>query len=100
MTAVNFERQLPSKFTFFAVFFNYRGKHLLRVRNINAPLPGTYDPENPNNALGHSATLATLLLRVERNLQRLSLLWWAATTDEQRLFALRKLRHRQRQDGH
>ena len=51
MTAVNVERQLPSKFTFFAVFFNYRGKHLLRVRNINAPLPGTYDPENPNNAV-------------------------------------------------
>ena len=58
MTAVNVERQLPSKFTFFAVFFNYRGKHLLRLRNINAPLPGTYDPENPNNAvrpLGNAA---------------------------------------------
>lgn len=51
MTAVNFERQLPSKFTFFAVFFNYRGKHLLRLRNINSPLPGTYDPENPNDAV-------------------------------------------------
>ena len=51
MTAVNFERQLPSKFTFFAVFFNYRGKHLLRLRNLNAPLPGTYDPENPNSAV-------------------------------------------------
>lgn len=51
MTAINFERQLPSKFTFFAVAFNYRGKHLLRVRNINAPLPGTYDPENPNNSV-------------------------------------------------
>ncbi len=51
MTAINFERQLPSKFTFFAVAFNYRGKHLLRVRNINAPLPGTYDPANPNNAI-------------------------------------------------
>jgi hypothetical protein len=51
MTAVNFERQLPSKFTFFAVFFNYRGKHLLRVRNINAPLPGTYDPANPDSAV-------------------------------------------------
>lgn len=51
MTAVNFERQLPAKFTFFAVAFNYRGKHLLRVRNINAPLPGTYDPENPNNSV-------------------------------------------------
>jgi hypothetical protein len=51
MTAINFERQLPSKFTFFAVAFNYRGKHLLRVRNINAPLPGTYDPANPNNSV-------------------------------------------------
>ncbi|HEU4767986.1 MAG TPA: carboxypeptidase regulatory-like domain-containing protein [Pyrinomonadaceae bacterium] len=51
MTAVNFERQLPAKFTFFAVAFNYRGKHLLRVRNLNAPLPGTYDPENPNDSV-------------------------------------------------
>jgi Carboxypeptidase regulatory-like domain len=51
MTAVNFERQLPSKFTFFAVAFNYRGKHLLRVRNINAPLPGTYDPDDPNSSV-------------------------------------------------
>jgi hypothetical protein len=51
MTAINIERQLPSKFTLFAVAFNYRGKHLLRVRNINAPLPGTYDPAHPNNAI-------------------------------------------------
>ena len=51
MTAINFERQLPYKFTFFGVVFNYRGKHLLRVRNINAPLPGTYDAANPNNAV-------------------------------------------------
>ena len=51
MTAIYLERQLPSKFTLFAGGFNYRGKHLLRVRNINAPLPGTYDPANPNNSL-------------------------------------------------
>ena len=51
MTAINFERQLPSKFTMFLVAFNYRGKHLLRVRNTNAPLPGTYDPENPSAAV-------------------------------------------------
>jgi hypothetical protein len=51
MTAINFERQLPSKFTFFIVAFNYRGKHLLRVRNINSPLPGTYDPANPNSSV-------------------------------------------------
>ena len=51
MTAINIERQLPAKFTLFAVGFNYRGKHLLRVRNTNAPLPGTYGPANPNNAI-------------------------------------------------
>lgn len=51
MTAINFERQLPSKFTLFLVAFNYRGKHLLRVRNINAPLPGTYDSANPDAAV-------------------------------------------------
>jgi hypothetical protein len=51
MTAINIERQLPAKFTLFAVAFNYRGKHLLRVRNINAPLPGTYDPENQSSAI-------------------------------------------------
>jgi hypothetical protein len=50
MTALTIERQLPSKFTLFIGGFNYRGKHLLRVRNINAPLPGTYDPANPNNS--------------------------------------------------
>ncbi|HXQ72911.1 MAG TPA: carboxypeptidase regulatory-like domain-containing protein [Pyrinomonadaceae bacterium] len=51
MTAINVERQLPSKFTMFLVAFNYRGKHLLRVRNINAPLPGTYDPANPDTSV-------------------------------------------------
>jgi len=51
MTAINLERQLPSKFTLFLVAFNYRGKHLLRVRNTNAPLPGTYDPANPGAAV-------------------------------------------------
>jgi Carboxypeptidase regulatory-like domain/TonB dependent receptor len=51
MTAINFERQLPAKFTLFAVAFNYRGKHLLRVRNLNAPLPGTYNPNDPDSAV-------------------------------------------------
>ena len=51
MTAINFERQLPSKFTLFLVGFNYRGKHLLRLRNLNAPLPGTYNPLNPDTAV-------------------------------------------------
>ncbi len=58
MTAINFERQLPAKFTMFLVAFNYRGKHLLRVRNINAPLPGTYDPADPNSAFARLETSA------------------------------------------
>src|SRR6185436_7448944 len=60
MTALNFERQLPSKFTFFAVFFNYRGKHLLRLRNLNAPLPGTYDPDDPSTSVRPSANVGDL----------------------------------------
>src|SRR6185369_607020 len=50
MTAINFERQLTKRLSMYLVAFNYRGKHLLRVRNINEPLPGTFDPDNPNNA--------------------------------------------------
>jgi hypothetical protein len=45
MTAVTVERQLPGNFTLFVLFFNFRSRHLLRIRNINAPLPGTYDPQ-------------------------------------------------------
>jgi len=51
MTAINFERQLTKRLSMYLVAFNYRGKHLLRVRNINAPLPGTFDPTDPNNAV-------------------------------------------------
>jgi len=60
MTAVNFERQLPAKFTMFLVAFNYRGKHLLRVRNINAPLPGTYDPANPDTSVRPFGTIGDI----------------------------------------
>ena len=51
MAAFNFERQLPYKFTLVAVAFNYTGRHLLRLRNINAPLPGTFNPAFPENSV-------------------------------------------------
>ncbi|HVF50169.1 MAG TPA: carboxypeptidase regulatory-like domain-containing protein, partial [Pyrinomonadaceae bacterium] len=41
-TGLMLERQLPYKFTFFSAFITFRTRHLLRSRNINAPLPGTY----------------------------------------------------------
>jgi hypothetical protein len=44
------ERQLPYKFTLFGLFTNFRTRHVLRLRNVNAPLPGTFNPANPDSA--------------------------------------------------
>jgi len=41
-SSLSFERQLPSNWTFTATYINSRSLHLLRARNINAPLPGTF----------------------------------------------------------
>ena len=40
-SAVGIERQLPASSAFSVTFTNSRGLHVLRSRNINAPLPGT-----------------------------------------------------------
>ncbi len=40
---VGLERQLPHNITAAVNFINSRGNHELRTRNINAPLPGTYN---------------------------------------------------------
>ncbi|MBA3768210.1 MAG: TonB-dependent receptor, partial [Acidobacteria bacterium] len=39
--AISIERQMPFGFTLSATYINARTLHLLRSRNINAPLPGT-----------------------------------------------------------
>jgi hypothetical protein len=46
-TGLIFERQLPKKFTVFSFMQSYNTRHLLRSRNINAPLPGTITAGNP-----------------------------------------------------
>ncbi len=45
--AIGIERQLPKNMTVAVTFTNSHGVHILRSRNINAPLPGTYDPQDP-----------------------------------------------------
>lgn len=45
--AINVEQQLPLKFVFTATFLTARALHLLRSRNVNAPLPGTFLPDQP-----------------------------------------------------
>ncbi|MFL6335052.1 MAG: carboxypeptidase regulatory-like domain-containing protein [Pyrinomonadaceae bacterium] len=49
--AISVERQLPSHFTVTTTFINARVLHFMRARNVNAPLPGTYSPEEPGGGL-------------------------------------------------
>ncbi|HZP02411.1 MAG TPA: carboxypeptidase regulatory-like domain-containing protein [Terriglobia bacterium] len=50
-SAVGIERQLPKNITLAVTYTNSHGLHILRSRNINAPLPGTYDPANPQSGI-------------------------------------------------
>ncbi|HEX8475102.1 MAG TPA: carboxypeptidase regulatory-like domain-containing protein [Pyrinomonadaceae bacterium] len=42
LAAIQVERQLPYGFTVFGVLFSFRQRHAFVLRNINAPLPGTF----------------------------------------------------------
>jgi len=46
-SAVAVERQLPANTTISLTYSNSHGLHLLRSEDINAPLPGTFDPLLP-----------------------------------------------------
>src|ERR1019366_8195046 len=43
-TALGAERQLPWNTTLAVTYASSHGLRMLRSRNINAPLPGSYDP--------------------------------------------------------
>ena len=45
------ERQLPYRFTMFAGGFFIRIRHVVRARDINAPLPGTFVPGVPGSGV-------------------------------------------------
>jgi hypothetical protein len=49
--AISVERQLPHNFTVTSTFINARTLHVLRSRNVNAPLPGTFSPDEPSGVL-------------------------------------------------
>jgi hypothetical protein len=50
-SALSFERQLPFNTTVAITYANSHGLHLLRSQDINAPLPGTYNPLVPNRGV-------------------------------------------------
>jgi hypothetical protein len=49
--SLSVERQFPKKVTLSLTYTNSRGENVLRSRNINAPLPGTYDPLLPGSGV-------------------------------------------------
>ncbi len=49
--AISIERQLPYKFTLSTTFVSSRTLHMLRSRNINTPLPGTFNPAVPGSGV-------------------------------------------------
>ncbi|MBI4905421.1 MAG: hypothetical protein HY820_17435, partial [Acidobacteria bacterium] len=49
--AASVERELPWKTTVAVTYAGTRGLHRLRSQNINAPLPGTYNPAVPSSGV-------------------------------------------------
>ena len=50
-SAVSVERQLPGHTTIALTYVNSHGLHEFRTNDINAPLPGTYDPQVPGSGV-------------------------------------------------
>ncbi len=50
-SALSIERQLPKNIMLSLTYTDSRGFHTLRSRNINAPLPGTYDAAIPGSGV-------------------------------------------------
>ena len=48
VAGIQVERQLPYKFTVFSGFYSVHINHVIRARDINAPLPGSISVLNPN----------------------------------------------------
>jgi hypothetical protein len=50
-SAITVERQLPAHTTMAVTYTNSHGLHELRSDDINAPLPGSYDPSMPSSGI-------------------------------------------------
>jgi hypothetical protein len=55
LAGVQIEHQLPKNITAFVGFYNVRISHLIRQRDINAPLPGTITATTPNGIRPNTA---------------------------------------------
>jgi hypothetical protein len=55
-SAFTLERQLSASTTMAVTYTNSHGLHLLRSRDVNAPLPGTYNPATPGSGVFPAGT--------------------------------------------
>jgi hypothetical protein len=56
-TAVGVERQLTKNATLALTYLNSRGNRQLFIKNINAPLPGTFNPADPTSGVRPNTNL-------------------------------------------
>lgn len=61
-SALSLERQLPAHTTLALSYVNSRGMHQFMTNDINAPLPGTWNPQNPVSAVYPLATTNPIFL--------------------------------------
>ncbi|HWF48392.1 MAG TPA: carboxypeptidase regulatory-like domain-containing protein [Bryobacteraceae bacterium] len=61
-SAFSVERQLPGHSTMAVTYTNSRGLHQLRSTDINAPLPGTYNPNLPQSGVYPLSTMNPVFL--------------------------------------
>jgi hypothetical protein len=61
-SAISIERQLPLKTTLAITYANTHGLHQLRSENVNAPLPGSYDPDIPGSGISPLGTPGQVLV--------------------------------------
>jgi hypothetical protein len=67
-TAISVERQLPANTTLAVTYTNSHGLHELRSEDINAPLPGTYNPNAPGSGVYPFGTTNPLFLMTSSGL--------------------------------
>lgn len=58
LTGLQVEYKLPRNLTLFGLAFRYRTVNVLRLRNVNAPLPGTFSPGIPGSGVRPSNQFA------------------------------------------
>jgi hypothetical protein len=79
-SALTVERQLPANTTLAVTYTNSHGLHALRSEDINAPLPGTYDPNIQGSGVFPLATPNPLFLMTSSGLYNQNQLMFNANT--------------------